>query len=93
MPPAVIAIVSGIEMAIRLLPGVVDLVTKAKAFIGSLFGAGVITEAQQNALFARIDEIVHQAAAGTLPIWWSVEPDPGNTTTTTATTTTSETKT
>jgi hypothetical protein len=76
MPPAVIAIISGIEMAIRLLPGVINVVTTAKEFLASLFGAGVITAAQQAALFARIDEITRQAVAGQLPEHWAVEPDP-----------------
>jgi hypothetical protein len=91
MPPAVIAIISGIEMAIRLLPGVIDVVTKAKSFLATLFGAGVITAAQQAALFARIDEITRQAAAGQLPEHWNVEPDPepepASSTTTTTTVT------
>jgi hypothetical protein len=88
MPPALIGIVAGIEMAIKLAPGVISVVTKAKDFIASLFGAGVITAAQQNALFARVDELARQAEAGEDPSWWTVEPDPIPVTPTATTTTT-----
>ena len=76
MPPIVITIIGAIEMLIRLAPGISDVVKKARALIASFFGAGLITQKEQELLFNRVDAIAEETLAGRLPDWWNVEPDP-----------------
>lgn len=76
MPPIVFAILGAIQAAISLAPQVKDIAKKGKDFIGSLTGGGVITQAQQDILFARIDAISAAHADGKVPDSWAVEPDP-----------------
>lgn len=76
MPPIVFAILGGIQAAISMAPKVKDIIVKGKAFIQSLTGAGIITQAQQDLVFARIDQIAAAHADGKLPDGWAVEPDP-----------------
>lgn len=76
MPAFLITLIPWIQMAVSLGQEISPLVKAARAFITSLFNDGVITAEQQNALFARLDELERQDAAGELNAWWKVEPDP-----------------
>lgn len=76
LPPAVLLILQSIQAAITLAPGVVDVATKGKDLISSLFAAGVITKDQQDALHLQVDAIAAMVAAGITPPHWQVEPDP-----------------
>lgn len=69
-------ILQGILAAISAAPGVIALVQKAKDLISALFGANLITKAQQDALHARIDAHALMVNAGLIEPWWQVEPDP-----------------
>jgi hypothetical protein len=80
MPAIILSIVSGIELAIKLAPGVVNVVNTARAFIASLFSAGKITIAQQTAIFERLDAVYAIYLAGGEPDAWEVDPDPTGTT-------------
>lgn len=74
--PWIIKIVQAFEAAIAAAPQVVELVNKAKEFIAAMFGAKLITKAQQDALHARIDAHVLQVQAGIIDPALLVEPDP-----------------
>lgn len=77
MDPVTIGLImQGIEAAISAAPQVEALVVKAKDFIASLFGAGLITKATQDSLHARIDAVCAAALAGQVPPAWTVEADP-----------------
>jgi hypothetical protein len=71
-------ILAGIQAAISAAPGVLNIVEKGKALIASLFGAGVITKDQQDALHAHVDSMAALAATGIIPDHWKVEADPTN---------------
>ena len=88
MPAIILSIVSGIEMAMKLAPGVISVVNAARAFISSLFSAGKITIAQQTAIFERLDAVYAIYLAGGEPDAWEVDADPPTETTTTTTTVT-----
>lgn len=78
MNPALIALIlQGLEAAIAAAPAVVAIVTKAHELIDTLFGANLITKAQQDAMHATIDARAALVAAGIIPDWWKVQPDPG----------------
>ena len=72
----ILLIIQGIQAAISAAPGVIDIVNKGKALIASLFGAGVITKDQQDALHAHIDSLAKLAEVGVIPDHWKVEADP-----------------
>jgi hypothetical protein len=76
MPAIVLAVYAWVQMAVSLGQAVAPVVKAAKAFILSLFNDGEITKEQQDALFARIDEIARKFEAGELDDWWKVEPNP-----------------
>jgi len=69
------SIVSAIQLAVAAAPAVEDVIGKTKAWISSLFGAGVIDAATQNALHAHVDAIAAAALAGNEPPEFKVEPD------------------
>lgn len=69
-------ILQGIQAAISAAPSVIAIVQSAKDFISSLFGAGLITKAQQDALHQAIDAHAALVAQGIIPDWWKVEADP-----------------
>lgn len=73
---AILTIISGIQAAISAAPGVIDVFNKAKALITSLFAAGKITKAQQDAIHAHVDSIAAMVNAGIVPDAWTVEKDP-----------------
>lgn len=64
------------QLAIQEAPHVAELIQKAKDYFSALFGAGLITAAEQDALHARIDTIAEYARKGQIPPGWEVEPDP-----------------
>lgn len=68
--------ISAIQLAIAAAPQVVDIVEKAKAFITSLFNAGLISKATQDAIHAHVDAYQAAALAGTPPPEFTVEADP-----------------
>lgn len=69
-------ILAGIQMAMAATPKVIELVKQGKAFFSGLFGAGLITREQQNALHAQIEAHAEMIAAGIVQPQWTVEPDP-----------------
>jgi hypothetical protein len=75
-PADLLALVSIIQSAIAAAPQLVSLVTSAKAFIAELFGAGVITKAQQDQLHAHVDAICSAVLTGKEPPEFQVEADP-----------------
>lgn len=72
----IFAILQGLQAAIAAAPLAIEIVEKAKALIDSLFTAKLITAAQQNALHLEVDAYAAMAAAGIVPLAWTVEPDP-----------------
>ena len=75
-PATILLVVQGIQAAVAAAPQVAEIVTKAKDFIASLFGAGLITKAQQDAMAAHVDAVCEAALNGQEPPQWLVEPDP-----------------
>ena len=75
-PTAFLLIVQGIQAAIAAAPEIASIMTAAKDFVSSLFGAGVITAAQQDALHAHIDDLVFALLNGNEPPEFTIEPDP-----------------
>lgn len=76
MPPIAIIVLNGLTAALTAAPQVTALAEKAKDFFKSMTGGGLISSEQQDALDARVDQIVESALLGKLPPQWSVEPDP-----------------
>jgi hypothetical protein len=70
------ALISVVQMAISAAPTVEDIAVKAKAFVTSLFKAGVITKDQQDSVHAHVDAYAAALLAGTPPPEYLVEPDP-----------------
>lgn len=77
MPPVVFIALNAIQAAITAFPQVKAIVLKGKEFITSLFTAGAITKAQQDALHQHIDDISEAIQRGEIPEGWDVEADPG----------------
>lgn len=75
-PATILLIVQGIQAAIQAAPMVVGIVNSAKAYIASLFEAGLISKAQQDAIHAHVDAIAASAASGQTPPEFTVEADP-----------------
>ena len=75
-PATLLLIAQAISAAVAAAPSVIEVIDKAKAFIESLFSAGLIDKATQDALFAHVDEVCNAALNGTLPPEFTVEPDP-----------------
>lgn len=76
IPASILAILQGFELAMAAAPKVVELVKQAKKFFADLFSAGLITKAQQDAVFLRIEAHWAMVQAGIVPQHWQVEPDP-----------------
>ena len=76
MPPTVLMALDGLEALIQAEPQIASVVSAVKNLITGLFGAGIITADQQNALHARIDAVAAAAQAGQVLPEWTVEPDP-----------------
>ncbi len=75
-PAAILLILQAIEAAIGAAPKVIEIATKAKEFITSLFTAGAITKEQQDAMHLTVDAKMALAQAGVIDPAWLVEPDP-----------------
>jgi hypothetical protein len=73
---ALAAVVAGIQAAVSAAPMVEDVIVKAKAFITSLFTAGLISAATQDSLHAYVDAVVTAAINGTVAPEYQVQPDP-----------------
>lgn len=69
-------IVSVIQAIVKYAPDAAKAYTAVKGFIMSLFGAGVISKADQDKLFAYVDATLKAHEAGNPPPQWTVEPDP-----------------
>ena len=69
-------IIQVIQAILAAAPTIAEGVAKAKLFISALFGAGLITVNQQNALYAHVEALGYLASSGLSPDWWQVEPDP-----------------
>ncbi len=69
-------VVSVIQAIVKYAPDALKAYTAVKDFIKGLFGAGVITKAEQDKLFAYVDGILAAHTAGQTPPQWTVEPDP-----------------
>lgn len=67
---------SAIQLAVAAAPKVEALYVKGKEFISALFGAGLLTIEQQDALHKHVDALQALALAGIVPDAWKVEPDP-----------------
>lgn len=77
MNPALIAQIAGwITAAVSAAPKIIAAYNAIRNFIMDLFGAGVITKAQQDALMAHTDATVEAFLKGEPPPAWTVEPDP-----------------
>jgi len=77
MDPVTIGlIISALQAAIVAAPKAMNVVVKAKEFIGALGGSAAITKAQQDAVFAHLDSISGLVQAGIVPASWQVEEDP-----------------
>lgn len=72
----VTSVISAIQLVIAAAPKVEALYVKAKDFISAMFGAGIITVEQQDALHKHVDALQAAALAGTPPPSWTVESDP-----------------
>ncbi len=76
MTAALPLILKGLLMAISAAPQIIELVAKAKEFFSVLFASGLITRAQQDALFLRIDAHTALVNSGIVEPEFVVEPDP-----------------
>lgn len=76
-PTLLVEIVKYIALAISAARELEPAIVAAKNFITSLFQGGLITAAQQNALFEHVNKIAQAGIAGEPPPEWTVESDPG----------------
>jgi len=76
MTAAIPLILKGLLMAISAAPQIVELAAKAKEFFSTLFGKGLITKEQQDALFLRIDAHCALVNSGVIEPEFAVDPDP-----------------
>lgn len=76
IPPTALLVLQAIQAAITAAPGVINIIQKGKEMISSLFEAGLINKAQQDALHLEVDAIAAMVEAGITPPHWQVEPDP-----------------
>lgn len=72
----ILLIMQGIEAAIAAAPKVIAVAEAGKNLITSLAGAGVITDAKQDALHQRVDLVMDAYNRGEVPASLVVEPDP-----------------
>jgi len=76
MNPAVInAAIQGIIALISAAPKIEGLVRSGKEFIQQMFSAGLITQAQQEAIWNYADAKTKLIESGIIPPAWQVEPD------------------
>jgi predicted RNA-binding protein associated with RNAse of E/G family len=75
-PATILLIIQGIQAAISAAPVVEAIVVQGKNFITSLFEAGLISKATQDAAHAHVDAYCAAALAGQEPPQWTVEADP-----------------
>jgi hypothetical protein len=75
MPALLPIILAGIQAAISAAPQVAEVIAAAKNLLTSLFGAGVISKEQQDALHQWVDSHAALVQQGIEPPSWSVEPD------------------
>lgn len=76
MPPIVFAVLGAIQAAMAAAPQVRAIAVKGREFIATLTGAGIITQAQQDQVYDRINAISEAHFHGKLPPGWEVEPNP-----------------
>jgi hypothetical protein len=77
MNPATIAlIIQAVEAAIKAAPQVEAVAVKGKEWVTSLFEAGLISKATQDAIHSHVDAIRDAFLTGSIPPQWTVEPDP-----------------
>lgn len=76
MPPAILAVISIVQLAIKAAPQAVEVYNKARELFKMWFDGGFITKAQQDELRSWADR--HEAAtlAGEVPPEFQIEPDP-----------------
>jgi hypothetical protein len=74
--PTALLLLQVLQAAISAAPQAIDIATKGKDLIDSLFTAKLITVEQQNALKNHVDSMMALAVAGIVPDWWKVQPDP-----------------
>jgi len=70
------AILQLVQAAITAAPDVFKVGMEAYNFIRAAFTMGVITEAEQNALFEFVNKLCSEALAGNRPPELVVDPDP-----------------
>lgn len=68
-----IAIINGINLAVQAAPKILEVGTAAVDFAAALFGAGVITREQQEAVNVYVEAVQSAALAGLRPPHWQVE--------------------
>jgi hypothetical protein len=76
MIAAIPLIIQGVQLAIAAAPQVEAIAKSAKDFFSSLFSAGLISKATQDALHAHVDACQAAALSGTVPPEFTVEADP-----------------
>lgn len=76
MPVWIGTIITVFQAIIKAAPDVAKAVENIRNFITGLFGAGVISKAQQDYLHSQVDSFVAAFTAGEVPPAWTVEPDP-----------------
>jgi hypothetical protein len=72
----ILFVVQLIQAGIAVTPDIAKFVTEAKQFLDTLFGMGVITKAQQDAIAAHVDSLRDAYTANEPPPEYRVEPDP-----------------
>lgn len=76
MPPIVIAVISILQLALKLGPEVSELYKRARVLFHMWFAGGIITLKQQEELRAWADAHEKATLAGEVPPELQVEPDP-----------------
>jgi len=74
MPIALI--IQGVTAVLAGAPQFMLAAQQAYTFIASMFKAGLITKAEQDACFDKVDAIIKARLRGEKPAHWTVEPDP-----------------
>jgi len=69
-------IITCIQLCIKSAPDVAKFVKDAKAFVDSIFAAGLISQEQQEKVKAFADACQTAALANQPPPHWAVEDDP-----------------
>jgi hypothetical protein len=53
-----------------------EIIGSLKGLLGTLFRAGLVTKAEQDATAAYLDSVQDLVTAGVVPPHWQVQPDP-----------------